>query len=120
LRHADDKPLAVRSIAVESILRRVIFPVNATGGDYWLYYGNPNAKTPSYDLPMVLARSSVESASTVNASAEETNAGYLPPPPPTVPFSDRYPAVLYTVLAGAVVGLGYLTLRFLQKAGDNS
>ncbi len=120
LRHADDKPLAVRSIAVESILRRVIFPVNATGGDYWLYYGNPNAKTPSYDLPMVLARSSVESASTVNASAEETNAGYLPPPPPAVPFSDRYPAVLYTVLAGAVVGLGYLTLRFLQKAGDNS
>ena len=119
LRHNDDKALSIRFITLESILRRVIFPVNATGGDYWLYYGNPNAKTPGYDLPMVLARSSVESASTVNAAAEEANPGYQPPPPPVVPFSDRHPEVLYGVLGVAVLGLGFLTVRFLQKAGDN-
>jgi hypothetical protein len=116
IRHNDDKPLAVRSISAESILRRVIFPVNATGGDYWLYYGNPNARTPGYDLPMVLARSSVESARTVNAAAEEPNPGFQPPPPPVVPFSDRHPEVLYGVLGIAVLGLGFLTVKFLQKA----
>jgi len=61
----------------------------------------------------------VEAASTVNAAAQETNPGYRPPPPPVVPFSDRHPEVLYGVLGVAVLGLGFLTVRFLQKAGDN-
>ena len=66
--HADDKPLVIGSIAAQAILRRVIFPVSGSGsGDYWLYYGNPNARAPGYDLPMILAKSSVESATTVNA-----------------------------------------------------
>jgi hypothetical protein len=118
--HGDDKPLPVRSIVAEALLRRAIFPVNASGGDYWLYYGNPQAKNPSYDLPMVLARSSVDSAATVNAGAEEANPGYVPPPPPVVPFSDRHPEALYAVLGIAVLALGFLTVRFMQKASAAS
>lgn len=116
--HNDDKPLAIRVIVAEAILRRVIFPVNGAGGDYWLYYGNRGARAPSYDLPMVLAKSSVESASTVNAGAEEANAGYEPPAPPVVPFSDRHPELLYGVLGIAVLALGFLTVRFIQKASN--
>ncbi len=117
--HGDDKPLPVKSIIAEAVIRRVIFPVTA-GGDYWLYYGNPNAKAPAYDLPMVLARSSMESAAPVNATAEETNPGYTPPPPPVKPFSDRYPGLLYGVLGVAVLAIGYLTVRFMQKASSTT
>jgi hypothetical protein len=117
--HGDDKPLGLKSILAESVLRRVIFPVTA-GGDYWVYYGNVKAKRPSYDLPMVLAKSSMESAATINAAAEETNPGYVEPPPPVKPFSDRYPGVLYGALGVAVLVIGYMTVRFIQKASSSS
>lgn len=113
--HGDDKPLPLRAVLAESVIRRVIFPVTSAG-DYWLYYGNPNARRPAYDLPMVLAKSSIESAAPINAAAEEANPGFTPPPPPVKPFSDRYPGLLYGVLGVAVVAIGYMTVRFLQKA----
>ena len=117
--HGDDQPVPIRSVVAESIIRRVIFPVRE-GADYWMYYGNAAAKTPAYDLPMVLARSSIESASTINAGAEEANPGYIEPPPPVKPFSDRHPELLWGILGIAVLAIGYMTVRFLQKASVNS
>jgi hypothetical protein len=113
--HGDDKPLQVDAIAAESVLRRLVFPT-ASPGDYWLYYGNPQASRPSYDLPMVLARSSIESAAPIGANVEEANPGYQPPPEPEKPFSDRNPALLYGALTLAVLIIGYMTIRFIQKA----
>ncbi len=118
--HADDKPLTLRTVVAESVLRRVIFPVTTGGGDYWLYYGNRNAKTPAYDLPMVLARSSIDSASTINPGAAEPNPGYQPPPEPVKPFSDRHPQALYIALGAAVLLLGIMTVRFIQKASPSA
>jgi hypothetical protein len=117
--HGDDQPVPVRSVTAESIIRRVIFPVRE-GADYWMYYGNSAAKPPAYDLPMVLARSSIESASTINAAAQEANPGYIEPPTPAKPFSDRHPELLYAILGVAVLAIGYMTVRFLQKASVNS
>lgn len=113
--HGDDRPLPIDTITAESVLRRLIFPT-ASVGDYWLYYGNPDASRPSYDLPMVLARSSIESAAAIGANVEEANPGYKPPPEPEKPFSDRNPALLYGGLILAVLIIGYMTIRFIQKA----
>ncbi|BDC52484.1 hypothetical protein F183_A47990 [Bryobacterales bacterium F-183] len=113
--HGDDKPLQIDAIVAESILRRLVFP-SSSSGDYWLYYGNPDASRPSYDLPMVLARSSIESAAPIGANVEEPNPGYKPPPEPEKPFSDRNPALLYGALILAVLIIGYMTIRFIQKA----
>jgi len=38
------------------------------------------------------------------------NAAYRPP---QKPWSDRYPALLYSVLAAAIVSMGYVAVRFL-------
>lgn len=117
----DDKPLDVRGVTAEGVDRKVTFPASQPG-EYWLYYGNPDGSRPSYDLPMVLARSSLESAKTVQLGAQEQHAGYRAPVPPEKPWTDRNPAALYTVLGLAVAGLGVLTLRFLKQAntgGDN-
>lgn len=113
--HGDDKPLQVDAIVAESVLRRLVFPT-ASKGDYWLYYGNPGASRPTYDLPMVLARSSIESAAAIGANVEEANPGYKAPPEPEKPFSDRNPALLYGALIVAVLIIGYMTIRFIQKA----
>ena len=119
LYHGDDKPLKLTSVSVEAIARNIIFPSQSTG-DYWLYFGNPTAHAPSYDLAMVLARGTLDSAVTVSAETRQENPGYKPPEPPVKPISERYPGLLYGVLGIAVLGLGYFTVRFMQGVKDSS
>ena len=118
LYHGDDKPLKLTSVSVESIARNVIFPSPATG-EYWLYFGNPSARAPSYDLAMVLAKGTLDNAVSVTADGRQENPGYKPPDPPVKPMSERYPGLLYGVLGVAVLGLGYFTLRFMQGVKDS-
>jgi len=48
----------------------------------------------------------------------EPNPDYRPPPPPVKPWSERHPGILYTVLVGAVLGLGAATLSFRHGPAD--
>ena len=106
------------SVTVEAIARNIIFPSQA-GGDYWLYFGNLQAHAPSYDLSMVLAKSTLDNAVSVSAEGRQANPGYKPPEPPVKPLSERYPGLLYGVLGIAVLGLGYFAVRFMQGVKDS-
>ena len=101
LYHGDDKPLKLTSVTVEAIARNIIFP-SQSAGEYFLYFGNAAARTPSYDLPLVLAKGTVD------------NAVNVAPEPPVKPFSERFPGLLYGVLGVAVLVLGYFAVRFMQ------
>ena len=69
---------------------------------------------PEYDLASVLARQSLpEHAWTLER--QEPNPLYRPPTPPKKPWSEQHPAMLYTVLGGAVLALGIATLRFMAR-----
>ncbi len=119
LYHGDDKPLKLKSVTVETIARSMIFP-STNPGEYWMYFGNANARTPSYDLAMVLAKGTVDNAVSVQAEGRQENPGYKPPEPPVKPLSEQYPGVLYGVLGVAVLGLGYFAIRFMQGVKDSS
>ena len=113
LYHGDDRPLKLTSVSIEAIARNVIFP-SQSAGDYWLYFGNPKTRQPSYDLAMVLAKGTLDGAVSVTAEGRQENPGYKAPEPPVKPLSERSPALLYGVLGLAVLGIGYFTLRFMQ------
>jgi hypothetical protein len=110
----DDKPLALGNVTFRGLVRQVKFQATP-GGEYWLYYGNPTARVASYDLPLLLARREGQAARMVTASPEQANPSYRPPPEPQKPWSERHPALLYTVLAIAVISLGAATFRFFSK-----
>ena len=76
---------------------------------------NPKARTPFYDLGAVLARNKEAEEIVLAPGPEQPNASYRPPPAPVKPWSDRYPAVLYTTLAAAILAMGYVTVQFLMK-----
>jgi hypothetical protein len=115
----DDRPLAVKAATLSVVRTRVKFKP-AAGASYWLYYGDAEARAPSYDLRDLLAREDPSPEITRAAGAEERNPYYREKPPPRKPWSEQHPAVLYITLALAVVGMGTVTVRFLKKAAAGS
>ncbi len=115
----DDQPLAVTSAAVNTIVRRVKLPAREAG-PYWLAYGNPDGRLPSYDLNFVISQAAVAEMPAI-LGPPETNPGYRPKAPGVKPWSDRHPGILYSVLGVAIAGMAFVTIRFLMKAmGDQA
>jgi len=110
----DDQPLQIGRIQLGGLIRYVKF-VASDAGNYWLYYGNSKVHAPVYDLPDLLSRREhVKETRWVLGSAE-VNPAYRAPAAPRKPWSERHPAILYTVLGGAVLALGIATLRFMAR-----
>jgi hypothetical protein len=114
----DDQPLQIGHLSLEGLVREIKFLAPAEGS-YWLYYGNSAARLPEYDLRAVLARRSFHEISWTLGAAE-ANPTYHPPPAPRKPWSEQHPAILYTVLGGAVLALGIATLRFAARLRPSS
>lgn len=112
----DDKPLIVKSATLSAIRTRLKFKP-ASGAAYALYYGNADARGPSYDLRDLLAREAPAPEAAISSGQEETNSAFREKPPPTKPWSEQHPGILYVTLAVAVLGMGTVTVRFLKKVG---
>jgi hypothetical protein len=114
LYHGDDRPIAVERIRFESFVRVLRFE-RSQPGEYRLYFGNPDANAPSYDLARRLGTGKPEAA-LATLGPREANPDYREPAPPSRPFSERHPGLLTAVLAAAVLGLGTVAVRFLRSA----
>jgi Protein of unknown function (DUF3999) len=110
----DDQPIQIGHIFLEGLSSELRL-LASSPGTYWLYYGNPAAmRLPEYDLSAVLSRRSLqETAWTLGP--QEPNPLFRPPTPPKKPWSEQHPAILYTVLGGAVLALGIATFRFAAR-----
>jgi Protein of unknown function (DUF3999) len=110
----DDQPLQIGPVTLEGVLGGIKFLARERG-EYWLYYGNSDEHAlPQYDLSTVIAHKSFTEISWT-LGPQETNPAYRPPLPPKKPWSEQHPAILYTVLGGAVLALGVATLRFASR-----
>jgi hypothetical protein len=106
----DDEPLKFDSLRLEGIDHEMIF----AGGDAWLYTGNPKAFAPVYDLAKTAPANFADSAVQGALQAMEANPAYVGPAAPVQPWTDRYPALLYSALGIAVAGLGWMAFRLLR------
>jgi hypothetical protein len=109
----DDQPLDFKGVRIETDERRLKFE-SSGGGAWWLYYGNPEAKAPEYDLAAVLSHGSAETAVLLHAGPGQTNPDYRPPAPLERPWTERHPAILYVTLALAILILGAVTVWFFR------
>ncbi len=111
--NGDDQPLTVRSARFLGLERTLKF--EAAGGTSILYYGNTSAFQPVYDLAKRLANATPVQAAVLTLGLEETNPAYRPPLVPSKPWSERQPALLYTVLGLAIAVLGFFAWRLLSS-----
>jgi hypothetical protein len=106
----DDQPLPVTSMHFETVVREILFE-RESPGEYALYYGNPAAQAPAYDLP-VLLRGSAPHVNPARLGERQPNPAFREP---EKPISERNPWLLQGILIVAVLVLGFVTVQFLRK-----
>ena len=112
--NGDDRPLTLREALVDAPVRTVLFPASASAS-YTLYFGNPRARRPSYDLTHFLPRlEEVRITEATLGDAEENPA--LGAEGRAAPWSERHPSLLWGALLVTVGCLAAL-IRSLARSG---
>ena len=78
-----------------------------------LYYGNPKALAPHYDLGMRIPANPAGTPVRQTLSPQRDNPIYRPEPKP---FSERSPWLIYVVLAAASLALAAILLSLARAA----
>jgi Protein of unknown function (DUF3999) len=109
----DDPPLKLTSFEVRGIEKDLIFQFQP-GRQYWLYYGNPTALAPQYDIERVKSYLGVEGLPRARLGPQAENAGYRPSGP-RKPWTETQPVLFWSVLILLVLGLGAYIFRLMMK-----
>lgn len=104
-----------KSASFESVSRSLVFKADPASV-YTLYYGNPSATTPRYDVGQIFDFVSANSLPVAHLGTAQVNPKYVPPTPVEPPFSERHPQVLGGTLALLVIIIGALVARSFVKA----
>ncbi len=92
-------PLELTGAQVVAPARQIVFDRKATRrGPLRLFYGNPQAEPPHYDLERNLPKQLDPEPVRLTLSSREINPSYVPEPKP---LSERWPWAIYVVLSGA-------------------
>ncbi len=110
----DDQPISIGAVEASGILRKAVFQFDSTK-TYKIYYGNPDARYPQYDLDALFPYLDISYLPKTTLSAQTQNPLFkeiLPPPPPV---SERIPWLLPSVLSMVtLLLLGLITKLILQ------
>ncbi len=116
----DDRnaPLIIGGISAESAARQVIFESASVGaGPVRLYYGNPKALAPHYDLGARIPADLKAPPVRLNLAAQRDNPIYRPEPKP---LSERSPWLVYIVLAAASLALAAILVNLAKVSGKRA
>ncbi len=111
IHNQDNQPLKLTDIVAYSMPRKLVFPYQA-GQQYFLYYGNPKAQLPSYDLKQIASYLDKTAIPFVKLSPEVANPTYQQE---AQPWSEENQWVLWLVLSLLVVVLGTAIFKTIKK-----
>lgn len=124
IQNFDDQPLAIDAVQASTTARDLVFRAGPNDG-FRIYLGNPKARTPVYDLSMLMDRVKPEPRPVwAEMGPAGKNPDFAAPPPPTAPeipgldYSDlMWPGLL---IAGLVLGWLIITSVRQMSGGENS
>jgi len=108
----DDVPLAVKGITASGALRKLVFEAEPSG-EYKLFYGNPDARYPEFDIESYFQYLAVENIGQATLGTQALNAFFVEKVPPLPPVSERFPWLFPTVLGIGIVLLAGLLFKLL-------
>ena len=110
--NGDDPPLPLADIMLHGLARRLIFPV-APGADYALYYGNPAARPPAYELARLADYLETEDLPLAAVGAQQANPAFAGH---RRPLTERYPWLITAAVAAAALVLAALLYGVIRQA----
>jgi uncharacterized protein DUF3999 len=110
-------PLSVQGCRVQGAARELVFAhENSLSSPLKLYYGNPNAEPPHYDLERNLPAQLEPKPERIELGPEQSNPDYVPEP---LPFTERWPWLIDLVLAAAGLALAAIIVSLGRTAIAN-
>lgn len=110
--NGDNPPLPLADITLHGLARRVIFPAEP-GAGYALYYGNPAARQPSYELERLAAWLETEDLPIAALGAQQSNPSFTGH---RLPLTERYPWLITAAVAAAALVLAALLYGVIRQA----
>lgn len=87
---------------------------------YKLYYGNPSAQKPRYDISSFASYIETAKLPTLALGEENTNGAYVPPKGEVVPFTEANKWLLNILLVVVVLCIGVGVAMYLRKYMKNN
>lgn len=110
----NNPPLTLDGVEAFAPARQLVFaPSPKRPGPLRLYYGNPKAEPPHYDLERNLPSTLVPPPSRQPLAERQMNPAYQPAPPP---LSERLPWMIYVVLSTVSVVVAGVLLDVGRRA----
>ena len=110
----DDAPLPITDVRFYGFLRRVIFSANSNQS-YLLYYGNLQARTPSYDLERVFPFLVTENLPVAQIGRQTQNPVFALPSGPSESLTERLPWLLPSVVALGSLLIGLFLANLFRE-----
>lgn len=116
----DSPSLAVNGVVGEGYRRLLVFK-QQTDRKMYLFWGNPLASQPQYDLAGLIAKQKLKDIPIVYLGQARTNTLFAGNAA-RLPFTERYKYMLYVVVALVIAGLVLLQYRVFKRVdqGNNA
>lgn len=112
-KNLDSPPLSVTNVTGEGYRRLLVFKQQADRKLY-LFWGNPLAQQPQYDLSGLIARQKIDEIPIVYLSQARPNTKFAGNNA-RLPFTERYKYLLYVVVVLAIASLVFLQYRVFRR-----
>ena len=112
INNEDNPPLPIEGVEVFGVPRKLIFEAQP-GASYKLYYGNPDALPPSYELERILPFLDIENLPVANLGPQADNQKFKVK---RLPLSERYAWLITVVVVVAAVVVALLLFGVVRKA----
>jgi hypothetical protein len=114
----DDPPLRLEGMEVQGSNEELVFQAQPDQ-TFWLYYGNPLAVPPRYDMNKTKNYLNLKTLPSAKLAQETANRSFNPKRF-RGPWTEAHPALYWGILIFLVLSLGTYILRLLTKAKINS
>lgn len=111
----DNQPLSIMDHTnLEGPAVSIVFKTR-TGAKYTLYYGNPSANFPTYDISQISSYIEENNIPIATIGGETLNKNYIEPLGPKVPYTESHKDLLNITLVLLVVIIGLGLIWYLKK-----
>ena len=114
-KNLDSPPISVTNITGEGYRRLLVFKQQADRKLY-LFWGNPLAQQPQYDLAGLVAKQKLDELPIAHLSQARPNSKFAGNNA-RLPFTERYKYPLYVIVALAIAGLIFLQYHVFRRSG---